>query len=249
MLPSRVAAPIAVVRPFPLPGGRLAVQLVTLGPGLCGGDRLSLDVVAESGAQVLLTTAAATRVMSMQPGDRAEHHVRLRAACGASLEYYPAVTIPFPGSALSQTIAIEAHASSRIGVLESWALGRSARAEYLEFRSLASRTTLSVDGRLVYADALSLEPARDDLAGAGVLDGRRYLAAGLFYGVHGLSNHAASGSRDTVEVALAQSRPGLAYLRALADNAPALETAMQASLERVARAWGQPPPGLDRFRC
>ena len=250
MLPSRVDAPIAVIRPFPLPGGRLAVQLVTLGPGLCGGDTLSLDVVAESGAHVLLTTTAATRVMSMEPGDRAEQHVRLRAAGGASLEYYPAVTIPFPGSSLSQTVAIEADATSRIGVVETWALGRSARAEYLQFRSLASRTTLSVQGRLVYADALSLDPARDDLTGPAVLDRRRYLASGFFYGIT-LHPDAASAAppSDAVEIALAQSRPGLAYVRAVADHAPALEAAMHSSLERVAQAWGHPPAGLDRFRC
>lgn len=247
--PSKVQAPVAIIRPFPLPGGRLAIQLVTLGPGLCGGDRLCLDVVAEDGAQVLLTTTAATRVMSMDPGQRAEQHVRLRAAPGASLEYYPAATIPFPGSSLEQAVAIEADATARIGVIETWALGRSARAEYLQFQSLHSRTTLSVGGRLVYADALSLEPARDDLAGAGVLDRRRYVAAGFFYGIDLDAEAPPAAPRAAVELALAQSRPGLAYLRAVADHAPAMEAAIRASVERVARAWGHPPCGLDRFRC
>jgi len=249
LLRSRVEAPLAVVRPFELPGGRLVVQLVTLGPGLCSGDVVDVDVIAEEGAEVVLTTTAATRIMSMDPGQHAEQHIRFRADRGASLEYYPALAIPFPASAFFQTLEIEAHPTARVGVVESWALGRSARAEYLQFRSLISRTRLSIAGTLVYADALVLEPARHDLAGAGVLDGRRYVAAGFFHGVGSIPEADPVPSSDRVDVALALTRPGLAYLRALADDAPALDAAVQGSLERVARAWGHPLARLGRFRC
>jgi urease accessory protein len=184
----------------------------------------------------------------MEPGQWVEQHVRLRAGPGASLEFYPAPTIPFPDSALSQTIAVDADATARIGVVETWALGRAARSEYLQFRSLVSRATLTIDGVISYADVLELRPASGDLAGAGVLDRRRYLAAGFFYGVD-LPPESAAITIEGVEVAFGQSRPGLAYLRALADDAPAVEAAVQRSLERIARAWGHPPTSLDRFRC
>ena len=251
---SRLAAPLAVVRPFDLPDGRLVVQLLTLGPGLCGGDAVELDVVVEDGAEVLLTTAAATRVMSMEPGSVAQHHVRLRAGPGASLEYYPALAIPFPGSSFSQTLTIDADATARIGVAETWTFGRTARDEYLAFNSLRSRTSLTVGATLVYADALQLEPAQDDVANAGILDGRRYLATGFFTGVEtipagGFRLEAEGSAPDGVDVALGLSRPGIAYLRALADDGPSLDAAVQHSLERIARAWGRPAARLDRFRC
>jgi urease accessory protein len=246
---SRAAAPLAIVRPFDLPDGRLVVQLVTLGPGLCGGDALELDVTVEDGGEVLLTTTAATRVMSMETGHRAEQHVRLRAGAGASLEYYPALAIPFPGSALFQTLTIDADPAARIGVAESWTFGRTARDEYLAFQSLRSRTTLTVGGTLAYADALHLDPAQDEVAGAGVLDGRRYLASGFFTGVGPIEPGDAVSWPADVDVALAVSRPGLAYLRALANDGPALDAAVQHSLERVARAWGRPAARLERFRC
>lgn len=246
---SQVSAPAALVRPFELPDGRLLVQLVTIGPGLCGGDTVGIDVTAEDGAEVVVTTTAATRVMSMEHDRQAEQHVRLRAGHATSLEYYPALAIPFPGSALIQTLAIDADATSRIGVVESWALGRSARDEYLQFRALSSRTTLTIGGRLVYADALHLDPAHDDIANAGILDGRRYLAAGVFSGVKSLaSSDSAAWPADT-DVALALSRPGVAYLRALTTDAPALDAAVQTSLEVVAQAWGRPAVRFDRFRC
>jgi len=246
---SHVRAPVALVRPFELPDGRLVVPLVTVGPGLCAGDIIEVDAVAEEGAEVVLTTTAATRVMSMDAGERAEQHVRLRAGRSASLEYYPALAIPFPGGSLTQTLTIHADAASRIGVVESWALGRRARDEYLQFRSLSSRTTLAIGGRPVYADALQLEPANDDVANAGVLDDRRYLAAGVFSGVEAVPEAGSSPWPPDVDAALAASRPGVAYFRALADDAPALEAAVQAALVRIAIAWGRPPVRLDRFRC
>ena len=244
---SRVEAPLAIVRPFPLPDGGLLIQLLSLGPGLCGGDELWLDVTAASGCRVAITTTAATRIMSMEPGHRAEQHVRLRAGDEATLEYYPCLTIPYPASALVQTIEAEVMNSSRLGILECWAMGRIARNEYLQFRSLASRTTISVAGVVRYADAVQFEPDRTDLAGGGVLAGSRYLATGAWHGVT-LADKTLPVDDETL-VAFDQSAPGLGYLRVLGPDAPRVDAVLAASVERVARSWGLQPVVLDRFHC
>lgn len=239
---------MTVIRPFELPEGRLVVQLITLGPGLCGGDAIHIDVSAEDGARVVVTTTAATRVMTMEPGQSAEQHVVLRAGPGASLEYYPAVTIPFPGSALAQTVRVEAAATARVAAMETWAMGRSAREEYLQFRSLSNRTTLHVDGVLTYADAMHLEPGVTDAANAGVLAGRRYVASGFWYGAHLSPAPEPAPTAAGTLVAFAQSAPGLVYLRALGDEALEMDVVLRRSVERVAVEWG-PAVHLDRFRC
>jgi len=244
---SRVEAPMAIVRPFPLPDGGLLIQLLSLGPGLCGGDTITLDVTAEAGCRVAVTTTAAARVMSMEPERHGEQHVRLRAGDETTLEYYPCLTIPYPGSALVQTVEAEVAGAARLGILECWAMGRIARDEYLQFRSLASRTTISVAGTARYADAIHLEPANTDLAGAGVLAGRQYLAAGAWYGAT-LVDKALPAADETL-VAFDQSAPGLAYLRALSPDAPRLDAVLAASVERVAGCWGLQPVVLDRFHC
>lgn len=246
---SRIEAPMTVIRPFELPDGRLVVQLITLGPGLCGGDAIHIDVTAEAGARVVVTTTAATRVMTMEEGQQAEQHVRMRAGRDASIEYYPAVTIPFPGSALAQTVTVLAAPTARVGVIETWAMGRSARDEYLQFRSLSSRTTLHVDEALTYADAMHLEPGATDAANAGVLAGRRYVAAGLWFGPSVTPEPAVAPAAQGVLVAFAQSTPEVAYLRALGDDGPELDAVLRRSVERVAKAWSLPAVHMDRFRC
>ena len=154
----------------------------------------------------------------------------------AALEYYPLVTIPFPGSALTQTVRVEAEATSRVGVLETWALGRAARGEYLQFTRLSSRTTMSVGGRLTYADATHLEPAVHDLAGGAILAGHRYLAAGFWQGAT-LRAGALQDDCPGVLMAVGQSQPGLVYLRALARDGPALEAALRLATSAVAGGW------------
>jgi urease accessory protein len=254
---SRIEAPMTVIRPFELPDGRLVVQLITLGPGLCGGDAMHIAVTAEDGARVVVTTTAATRVMTMEPGEHAEQHVLLHAGHDASLEYYPAVTIPFPGSALVQTVQVTAVPASRVAVIETWAMGRAARGEYLQFRSLSSRTTLSVDGKLAYADAMHLEPGVADVANAGVMAGRAYVAAGFWHGATVEADAAACPERRRgaepvtggTLTAFAQSTPDIAYLRVLGDDGPALDAVLRRSVERVSASWGLPGVHMDRFRC
>jgi urease accessory protein len=245
---SLVTAPMTVVRPFALADGAQLVQLITLGPGFCGGDRIHIRITAEPGANVVVTTTAATRVLSMREGAHAEQHVAIAAAAGATVQYYPLVTIPFPDSALVQTIAVDAAAGSRVGVLETWALGRTARDEYLRFRALSSQTRLHVDGTLLYADAIELQPREDALAGAGLLAGRRYVASGVWYGIALPDQPQDGAGAGDVLVALAQSRPDIAYLRALAHDAPSLDRALRHATDRVAAAWRQSPVSLDRFR-
>jgi len=247
---SRVRAPMTLVRPFPLDDGGQLVQLITVGPGLCGGDRIDIRITIEPGARAVITTPAASRVLSMDDGRQACQRIQINVASGAALEYYPAVTIPFPESAFAQTIDVNAAAGARVGVLETWALGRTSRDEYLRFRSLSSRTTLTVDGTLAYADATELRPGRDRLDGVGILAGRHYLSSGFWYGVD-LNDGLVPGPVDAGDVVsvVDQTRPGIVYLRALGSDAPALDAKIRDILDRITRAWNGLPVRLDRFRC
>jgi urease accessory protein UreH len=240
---------MTLVRPFPLVDGRQLVQLITLGPGFCGGDRTRIHIAVDEGAGVVVTTTAATRVLSMHDGAHAEQHVEIDAARGATIEYYPAVTIPFPASAFAQTVHVRATAGARVGVMETWALGRTARDEYLRFRVLSNRTTLHVDGARVYADATELRPAMDALAGRAILDGRRYLATGVWYGATVPDDRRDGASREDLLLVFAPSRPDVAYLRALANDAPVLDAALRSVTARIAAAWNLPAVPLDRFHC
>ncbi len=242
---------MTVVRPFELPDGRLVVQLITLGPGLCGGDVVRINVTALDGARVIVTTTAATKIMSMADEVMPSSTCGCRRVTTPRSSTTPPVTIPFPGSALETDGAVTAGADG--ARRRDRDAGRSAarRAANISTSGRSpSRTTLTVDDRLLYADTLDLEPAVNDVAGAGVLSNRRYLAAGFWLGVDNVGELPAvpEGTAAT-EVAFGQTAPGLVYLRALGDDGPAMDAMVQRSAELASLAWGVTPVRLDRFRC
>ena len=127
-------------------------------------------------------------------------------------------------------------------------MGRVSRSEYLAFRHLASRTTVTRAGRRAYVDALRLEPAAADLAATGVLAGRAYLVSGVWTGTAApLDVPPAPVTTDGPLVAFGESAPGVAYLRVLGADGPCVDETIRASVERVSRNWGLAPVCLGRF--
>jgi urease accessory protein len=243
---AHTAAPLKIVRPFPLAGGGLLVQVLTLGPGMCAGDRHSIDVTVDPGARAVIIMQSASRVLAMDEGDQAALDVKLTVRAGGQLEYYPGLTIPFANSSFIQRITATVDTGGRLGLLESWATGRSSRGECLQFRSLSARTLVSVAGLPAYADAMELVPATHDVAGAGVLEGHRYVASGFWHGVTLDRDEPLVAPPGTL-FALGQSGPEQVYLRALAMDGYALSETLQRAVHRIDSAWKQPPVPFRRF--
>src|SRR4030095_16954143 len=92
---SRVSAPLKIVRPFALDGGRALVEVATLGPGLCRAGACTLDVLVDPGARAVVIMQAASRILGMCDDEVATQSVNLVAGAGALLEDYPGLTITF----------------------------------------------------------------------------------------------------------------------------------------------------------
>lgn len=240
-----VQAPYKILRPFVLDDGRAALQILNVGPGLLAGDEYALDVHLEAGAKVVLINQAATKLHTMEPGMSASQRVTLRVDEQAELEYYPGLTVPFPGSAFKQRLHVQLSPSARFGVLESWATGRIRRGETLRFRQLSSRTRVYVDGVPVYQDALELTPRSHKLAGWGLLEGHAYYASGYWRWTDGPT------LEDVTEpnlLAVTGKPPnGHVYLRALAQDSAYLSRYLQCTLRALRQHWLLAEVGLERF--
>jgi urease accessory protein len=243
---AHTAAPLKIVRPFPLAGGGVLVQVLTLGPGMCAGDTHEIDITVEPGARAVVVMQAASRLLSMPEGSHASQDVTLAVRSGGQLEYYPGLTIPFAESSFIQRIAAGVDTGARLGILESWSTGRSSRGEHLRFRRISTRTTVTIDRDLAYADAVELEPGVHNVQGTGVLESHRYVASGFWYGAT-LASDPPVSARDGMLVALGQSAPGQVYLRALAMDGYALGETLQAAVHCIRGGWQQPAIPFRRF--
>ena len=145
-------APLKVQRSFYPEGDAVChtVMLHTAG-GIVGGDRLSVDIVLHPQAQVLLTTAAATKVYRSQ-GKTARQTTHLRVAAGACLEWLPQEAIVFDGAKFHQSLRVDlAEAATWLG-WEITRLGRSARGERFTSGLWRSHTEVWQGDRLIWVD-------------------------------------------------------------------------------------------------
>ena len=140
-------------RAFAAPSGAIRLVLSTLGPGVLGGDRFTLDgTVAERASLVACGQMATPVFAGTSPScTDAGWHV----ADGATLLVAGEPLLLEPGSthAAGATFAIEG--SGCATVVDTFGLRGSAR--------LSMRTRATLDGRLVYRDAFDIA---GDAAGA-----------------------------------------------------------------------------------
>ena len=241
------AAPLKIVRPFPLAGGGLLVQVLTLGPGMCGGDRHTIEVTVEPGARAVIIMQSASRLLAMDEGDHARLDVTLTVRSGGQLEYYPGLTIPFAGSSFIQRI--DARLSNRAAGSACSKAGRpdaAAAANPCSSAAISARTPVSVDGA---AGLCGRDGARAGEAmtsrGAGVLEGHRYVASGFWHGAT-LGADDPLRTSDGTLVALGQSRPEAGVLAGARDGwiRPGRDRSARRppNRQRLGSAAGSPSP-------
>lgn len=141
-----------------------AVLINTAG-GITGGDRLSWNAVADTGAHLTLTTQACERIYR-STGGAAEVAVRLEARRQGTLHWLPQETILFDGGEVSRTFEVELAADAELIAVEAVVLGRTAMGEQVRAGSLRDRWRVRRDGRLVFADHVRISGKVADTASA-----------------------------------------------------------------------------------
>lgn len=126
--------------------------------GLFADDQLSLAVTVASRAQIELTTPTQTRAYAMPLG-AATTTTTLAVDDGAYLCFLPEPTLLCRDAALTQHTTLSASAGAWAAAGEVFTFGRAGHGEMHAFRSLAQSFEAWRGGRLVLADALTLNPA------------------------------------------------------------------------------------------
>ncbi|MFG2894597.1 urease accessory protein UreD [Streptomyces sp. NPDC048248] len=134
-----------------------------------GGDRLGIEVVAEAGTALQLTTAAATVALPGRTAGHATYDVRLTVGEGARLDWLPEPLISAEGSELRMTTTVELAPTARLVLREEQVLGRSGERP----GALCSRLTIRRAGRTLLDQETAYGPGAPGWDTSAVLDGNR----------------------------------------------------------------------------
>lgn len=127
--------------------GSAFTSFVNPSGGFVAGDQLSIHASLERDAHAVFSTPSANRVYRSL-GEEARQTITLSVASGATLEWFPEVTIPFSGSRFMQAMDVRLEKGATALIWDSLASGRMARGERWAFASLRNEiriTTASGD--------------------------------------------------------------------------------------------------------
>jgi urease accessory protein len=162
---SKQEPPLRVVRAFAQEDGGALVHLHNVSGGLLGGDELALSVRAGAESRVQITTTGATRIYRARAAESMTIQ-RNEIVIGehALVEYLPDAIIPYSGARFSQRTAIRLERGAGLFWWEILAAGREARGEIFEYECVELTTDLTVEGKLVAAERVRLEPGKRRIA-------------------------------------------------------------------------------------
>lgn len=220
--------------------GTLEGVLVNTGGGIVGGDRLRFEIEAGEGTRVALTTQASEKIYRSAGAD-ATVDIALRAAARSSLAWVPQESILFDRARVQRTIEADVAVDATLTICESIVFGRVAMGETVTSGKLKDRWRIRREGKLVFADAVTLDgEIGATLARSAVARGA--IAAGIIVQLAPDAETKIDAVRAALEhdgvEAGASAFDGMIVTRILAQDSLSLRAAVLATLS----ALGAPPP-------
>jgi urease accessory protein len=139
--------PLRVQKPLYPEGPELCHAIVLHPPaGICGGDRLQIDIEVGDGAQALLTTPGAGK-WYRSAGSQAEQQVNINVGAGGTAEWLPQESIVFAGAQARMRTTVDMAEGARYLGVETLCFGRRASGEIFDRGTLRLATDIRIDGR------------------------------------------------------------------------------------------------------
>ncbi len=173
----RFRLPLQVLKPSYIEeDGSAFVLMLNPTGGIVGGDNLRTEVRLGSGSHVCLSTPSATTVYRSL-NRQASHETTIRLEEGAILEYFPEHLIPYPGSALRQSLRVQMSPGSCLILNEAFAAGRIARNERWKFTELSSDVEVRIGEFPVYINRSRIVPTEMSPHGLGLSEEFNYFSS------------------------------------------------------------------------
>jgi urease accessory protein len=219
---------------------RLEAILINTAGGIVGGDRLEFQIEAREDASLSITSQAAEKIYRSN-GLTSRISVSLKAQAGSELFWLPQETILFDHARVERAIEAEVSSGASLAICEAVVFGRDAMGEKVTRGLLRDRWRVRRDGKLIFADALTLDgDIESTLNRRAAMNGKIGMATMVVVSEDAMSKVDAVREALTGEgiEAGASAFDGMLVVRILAEDSITLRSAVLSALE----AAGTPPP-------
>jgi urease accessory protein len=219
---------------------RLEAILINTAGGIVGGDKLEFQIETREDASLAITSQAAEKIYRSN-GLTSRISVSLKAERGSELLWLPQETILFDRARVEREIEADVSSEGSLAICEAVVFGRDAMGEKVVRGLLRDRWRIRRDGKLFFADALTLDgDIKSTVNRRAAMNGRIAMATIV---VVSRNSHE---KLDVVREALTgegleagvSAFDGMLVARILAEDSISLRSAVLSALE----AAGTPPP-------
>jgi urease accessory protein len=220
--------------------GVLEGVMVNTGGGIVGGDKLEFEIEAGEGASLSLTSQASEKIYRSDGAD-AKISVQLTAQPRSNLAWLPQEAILFDRARVARRIEADVAKDASLTICESVIFGRAAMGETVNAGSIRDRWHVRRDGKLIFADALTLDGPVGKILKKSAVAGGANAVATLLQVAPGCAERLdavrASLAQEEVEAG-ASAFDGILIVRILAQESMSLRSAILSTLS----ALGANPP-------
>jgi urease accessory protein len=219
---------------------RLEAILINTAGGIVGGDKLEFRIETREEASLTLTSQAAEKIYRSN-GLTSRISVSLKAEAGSELFWLPQETILFDRARVEREIEADVSSEGSLAICEAVVFGRDAMGEKVARGLLRDRWHIRRDGKLIFADAFSLDgEVKATLNRKAAMNGKIAMATMVCV------SRDAMNRLDAVREVLAgegieagaSAFDGMLVARILAEDSISLRSAVHSALA----AAGTPPP-------
>jgi urease accessory protein len=219
---------------------RLEAILINTAGGIVGGDKLEFQIETHEEASLTLTSQAAEKIYRSN-GLTSRISVSLKAEAGSELFWLPQETILFDRARIEREIEADVSSDGSLAICEAVVFGRDAMGEKIARGLLRDRWRVRRDGKLIFADAFSLDgDVKATLNRVVAMNGKIAMATMICVSKDAMNRLDAVREALTGEgmEAGASAFDGMLVARILAEDSISLRAAVLSALE----AAGTPPP-------
>jgi Urease accessory protein UreH len=156
--------------------GQLTFFILNPGGGYVDGDRYTIDIKVQKGADLYLTTQSATKIYET-PQDKVCQRTKITLEPDSSFIYIPDAVIPYENSIYEQSQEVHMSSDAFYFTSEILTPGWTLDGAGFYYKSLNISNHIYVDNKLAVADRLLFTPQDNHLSRTGMLEGYSHLGA------------------------------------------------------------------------
>ncbi|MEK4090295.1 MULTISPECIES: urease accessory protein UreD [unclassified Viridibacillus] len=231
--------------------GQVCYYLLNPGGGYLDGDRYKMEISANEGAKVTLTTQSATKVYKT-PKSFAYQETTISLKRGSYLEYLPDPLIAYENARYKQKNVIHMESGATFLYTDILTPGWSPSGTRFSYDTVQLVTEIHLDGKLGMFDHIKLTPHNQNLSGLGFMEGYTHLGS-MAAVSENTDNALLDELYETIQIEEADFKVGISRLavpgfsiRILANSTQLIERIFNSCHKIISEKWTNHTPNSLR---